>query len=142
MIALIDTNIVLDLLLKREQWLADSQAVWKACDDGLLQGHLSAVSFTNIFYLGRRQVGTEMAFSSLHACLESFEVVEIHRETITTALKLTGSDFEDNVQIASAIEAKVDRIVSRNTRDFTHSPIPVVTPAQILAELKSGTSTK
>jgi hypothetical protein len=46
-----------------------------------------------------------------------------------------GSDFEDNLQIACAVKAGLDAIVTRNPKDFADSPVPVLTPAELLALL-------
>jgi predicted nucleic acid-binding protein len=136
MTALIDANIVLDVLLLREPWLADSRGVWQACDDGLVDGLISAVTLTNIFYLGRRQSGIDKTFAAIRDCIKSFNLASVGRGTIEAALMFPGSDFEDNVQIACAVESRAERIVTRNVADFAHSPIRAVTPTQFLIELK------
>lgn len=51
---------------------------------------------------------------------------------------LAGSDFEDNVEIAAAATAQVDAIVTRNANDFSHAPIPVWSPAELLTRLQSS----
>ena len=58
---LIDVNVALDVLLEREPWLADSQAVWDASHEGRITGHLIATGLTNIFYVARRIVGRDKA---------------------------------------------------------------------------------
>ena len=46
---LLDTNVVLDVLLKREPWVSEASAIWQANDDGRLVGHLMASALTDIF---------------------------------------------------------------------------------------------
>jgi len=58
---LLDTNIVLDVLLKREPWAADARAIWQANDQGRITGHILASVLTDIFYIARKQAGIEAA---------------------------------------------------------------------------------
>jgi len=51
---LLDTNILLDVLLDRAPFAADSSAVWTACDDGHMVGFITASSLTDIYYIARR----------------------------------------------------------------------------------------
>src|SRR5688572_1880820 len=133
--ALLDANVVLDVLLLREPWLAESRAVWQLCDEGKLDGYLSAVTLTNIFYLGRKVSGNERALAAIRQCVAAFQIAPVARATIEAALALPGHDFEDNVQIACAVESGAERIVTRNIGDFAHAPLPVVTPTQLLVEI-------
>ena len=57
------------------------------------------------------------------------------RDPLDTAERRGGIDFEDNLQIACAVEAKLDAIVTRNAKDFVASPVLVLTPAELLAQL-------
>jgi predicted nucleic acid-binding protein len=52
---LFDTNVVLDVLLRREPWVVEAQALWQAVDDGRIVGYIPAVAVTNIVYIARRQ---------------------------------------------------------------------------------------
>lgn len=54
---------------------------------------------------------------------------------LENAGRLPGSDFEDNVCIAGAIAAKLDLIVTRDTAGFAGSPVPAVTPAELILRL-------
>jgi predicted nucleic acid-binding protein len=133
--ALLDTNVVLDVLLERQPFLADAQAIWKACDDGALYGWVSAVTLTTIFYVGRKLRGAEKALEGVNLCLASFQVAPVDRAVIEAALKSGGSDFEDDVQIASAVQMRLQHIVTRDPADFAASPIAAVSPASLLDAL-------
>ena len=121
---LLDTNVVLDLLLARQPWQAEAQQMWDARDAGRLFMYLTASALTDIFYICRRQVGVDRARLAVEACLQGFAIVGVDHGTLASALALAGNDFEDNVQIACAQTAGLDRIVTRNTADFAHSRSP------------------
>ena len=62
----------------------------------------------------------------------------VDRTALEMATTLPGSDFEDNLQIAYAVEAGLDAIVTRNAKDFVGSPIRILTPAEFLALLANA----
>jgi predicted nucleic acid-binding protein len=133
--ALLDTNIVLDVILDRPQFEPDSGAVWAACDAGRLVGCISAITLTTIYYVVRKTRGHQVALSAIDQCLAAFEILPIQRETILLARSLTGTDFEDNVQCASALAASADCIVTRDSTGFSGAPLIILTAPQILARL-------
>ncbi len=80
---------------------------------------------------GPRQPGPECAIASPRS-----KVVALDRDLLEAADAWPGSDFEDNIQVESAIRAGVDCIVTRDPRGFAGSPISVLTPADLLAVLQ------
>ena len=67
--------------------------------------------------------------------LATFEIIPVGRLELEQADAMTGSDLEDNVCMACAVNARLDAIVTRNTKDFAGSQILVLTPTQLLARL-------
>jgi predicted nucleic acid-binding protein len=132
---LFDTNIVLDVLLLRDTWLPEAQAVWDACDQDTIVGYISAVTLTTVFYFGRKKLGFERAREAILLCLNTFEICSVNRQTLELATTLIGADFEDNLQIVYASENGLDAIVSRDGSGFTASPVKVISPGQLLADL-------
>jgi predicted nucleic acid-binding protein len=127
---LLDTNVVLDVLLSREPWLADASALWQATDEGRLAGFITATTVTDIFYVARRTVDLAHARQAVQVCLEACEIVLVDRAALERAQQLSGSDFEANVQIACAEAGKLEAIVTRDHVSFVASPIPVWSPAE------------
>jgi predicted nucleic acid-binding protein len=132
---LLDTNVVLDVLLKREPWADDVSRLWQANDEGRIVAHIAASSLTDIFYVARRIVGLPAAHAAVQLCLTAFEICPVERQTLEAAVTLSGSDFEDNLQIACASQMHLDAIVTRDPQDFKYSPIRALTPAEALAQL-------
>ena len=132
---LLDTNMLLDVLLDRAPFVTDSSAIWAACDGGRLVGVIPASTLTDIFYIARRATDRATARVAVGLYLAAFDICPVDRMTIEQATALPGDDFEDNVQLACAIIAGLDAVVTRNDRDFSASPIPILTPAALLATL-------
>jgi predicted nucleic acid-binding protein len=134
---LLDINILLDVFLARNPWLDDSAAVVQSGLDGKITAYLSAVSLTTIFYVVRRNANLAKAHAVIKESLETCSILPVDRSTLEATTALPDSDFEDNLQIVCASEGKLDAIVTRNPKDFAGSPLPVVTPAELLALLAS-----
>ncbi len=134
---LLDTNIVLDVLLQRQPWFDEAASVWQSCDAGRNVGFVSVVTVTNVYYFGRKVLGSRAALQAVRAVLAAFEIVPADRLVLEKATKYPGSDYEDNVQIAGAIAASLDAIVTRDRTGFSHCPIPVLSPAELLARLNA-----
>jgi len=132
---LLDTNIVLDVLLKRAPWVVEASAIWKANDDGRIVGYLMASALTDIFYIARRLAGKESARAAVQTYLDAFEFCPVDRHTLERAHVLSGTDFEDNLQMVCAEIAQLDAIVTRDPGDFKNSTITALTPANVLARL-------
>jgi predicted nucleic acid-binding protein len=135
---LIDVNVLLDVFLEREPWVKDARAVWTAHHCRTLVGHVAAHGFTNLFYIARRAVGIEKAREAVLLCLQTFEVSPVGRPELELAETLAGNDIEDNLVQACATLARLDAIVTRDPKGFAGSPIPVVTPAELLAQIPKG----
>ena len=135
--ALFDLNVVLDVALERQPWLPDARALVVRVLDGTLDGFVSAASFPSLFYVAERTSDTRRAIRTVVLTLRTFGVVPVGRREVEAAAAMRGRDFEDNLMIAAAEAARIERIVTRNAGDFEASPIVVVSPTQLLAELES-----
>lgn len=133
---LVGVNILLDVFLAREPWFPDAREVWAAHTRRAIVGHITAHGFTNLFYTARRTVGTEKAREDVRLCMQTFEVVPVGRPELEYAVTHEGTDIEDNLVLACAVAAtKLDAIITRDPKGFSGSPVPVLTPAAMLARL-------
>ena len=76
---LLDTNIVLDALLRRNPWHGDADAILQAADRREIVCAFATLSIANLFYVGRRFVGTDQARTDIRICLHRFEILAIDR---------------------------------------------------------------
>ena len=132
---LLDVSVVLDLLLNRDPWAKDAACIWDAHRTGQIGALLAAFAVPTIFYIVQRQAGKTAGYAAIQACLATLEIIPTDRTTLLAAQALPGLDFEDNLQIASAVNAGADGIVTRDPGGFAGSPIPVLTPADLVASL-------
>jgi predicted nucleic acid-binding protein len=130
--ALLDTNVVLDVLLARTPFDKEAVAIWDASDAGKFDGYVASFAIPTIYYICKKHRNAADAGRAIDLCLKAFEVAALYRECIIAAQQMAGNDFEDRLQIACAITDFMHCIVSRNVADFAGSPIPVYTPKQFL----------
>jgi PIN domain-containing protein len=87
--ALVDINVVLDVLLDRQPHVEGSAAVWAAIEKGLSKGFLAARAITTIHYLVRKELGAARAKRTVSEILRVFDVATVDREVIQDALQLS-----------------------------------------------------
>lgn len=123
---LIDTNVVIDMLLNRED--ADAAcAVFDGAERGEYVLRICALSFTTIFYSLRKILTREQRISALTQLREVLEVAQVNSAVIDMALKSGWKDFEDAVQNFSAVaDPQISAIITRNTKDFKETSLELV----------------
>ena len=137
---LLDTNVLLDVLLDRAPWADAATALWRATDEGRLQGYVVASAMTDIFYIARRLKDVDTALEAVRLCLAAFDICPVDADVLERALEMPGQDFEDNVVVACAERWGLEAIITRNAGDFVHSPIPVWSPEEALSRLQNAPS--
>lgn len=130
---LLDANVVLDVLAKREPHYAASSAVWALAEERHITGMLAAHSVTTLHYLTAKYLGQQQAVVTLTKLLQVFDIAAVDQAVLRQALALNWADFEDAVQMAAAFNAGADYLVSRNPKDFKGDLVPVLQPGDFLA---------
>ncbi len=130
---LIDTNVMLDIALQREPFFrASALALAKARGAGATL--LCATSVTTLHYFLRKKMGETGARSFLNECIKAMPIAEVKQSTLQLAVNSAMRDFEDGVIAHSALEGLAQLILTRNTGDFTRSPILAMTPEDYLKQ--------
>ena len=132
---LIDANILLDVLQKREPHYRDSSMIWKLCETKQVSGYVSTLSFANLVYVMRKELSAEQIEEILRALSLIFEFVELSVSDLSYAAKMKWDNFEDAVLSATAERTHTDYIITRNIRDFKKSSVMALTPAEFIARL-------
>jgi len=137
--ALIDTNIIIDILERREPFFADSYRIIQLGLDGSTETFMSAGSVTDVFYIINHSIrDSNRAKEKIFALAMLVNICNTTSDDISTALTLPLPDFEDAVIAAIAKREKADYIISRNEKDFANSPVPAVSPDQFLKETRKS----
>ncbi|MCY2962336.1 MAG: PIN domain-containing protein [Planctomycetota bacterium] len=83
-----DTNILLDVLAKREPFYDESAAIWTLAERGMVVGLISAVSLTNVFYIVRKLESSVVAMKALRQMRHVFSISPCDEKVIDSALQL------------------------------------------------------
>ena len=128
----LDTNILLDVLLDRKPFCEPSSKMWRLAECGRIEAVISAISFSNVFYIVRKYAGKDAAQRTVEVMNVNFSVFPLTQDIIGRAIAAKLPDFEDSIQFFSAVACEADYIITRNAKDFPQDSIPVLSPAAFL----------
>lgn len=132
---LVDTNVILDVLCARKNFLDDSLKVWKYCEINKIKGYISALSIPNIVYILRKELTPEKTEEIVKQLFLIFKVADMKADDLKKAASIRSNDYEDSLQMVCANRIKVNFIVTRNIRDFSESKIPAIKPSELLERI-------
>lgn len=132
---LIDANVVLDVLQKREPYWKDSSVIWKLCETEQAEGYVSALTFANLVYVMRRELDPAQIWDVLEKLRLIFRFADFTTADMEKAAEMGWDDFEDAIQAATAERIMADSIITRNVRDFRNSKVIAFTPSEYIARL-------
>ncbi|MCF6212925.1 MAG: PIN domain-containing protein [Flavobacteriaceae bacterium] len=124
---LVDTNIVLDLLAKREAFLTEAQELFTLSDQNEVILCVSALTFANAYYILSQKLKLNDTRSVLRRFKILVKVIPLNEKIINLSLDSEFKDFEDAIQYHTSLENDIDIILTRNLKDFKLSKIPVLT---------------
>jgi predicted nucleic acid-binding protein len=130
-----DINIILDVLQKRDPFYRSSAHILAAAETGKILGFLAAHTITTLFYLVEKDQSSADARAAITNLLQFLQVSNVDHSTIEQALNLDYKDFEDAVQMVSALQCNADYLVTRNPKDYTPPLIPTIDPAALIGLL-------
>ncbi len=132
----VDTNIVIDLLAKRELFYQDAAALFSLADKNQLEISVSSLTIANTSYTLLRNMKANQAKSVLRNLRLLVKILPLDYKIIDLALNDDSfSDFEDSLQYFTALENNQELILTRNLKDFKHSKLPILTAKQFIASL-------
>lgn len=137
MIILVDTNVILDILLKREPFSHAAQTILTKCAEREVTGCLAAHSIPNLFYVLRKAYSQKERRAFIKNLCDIFLISGLDKEKILSAVQNEEfSDFEDCLQEECAVEEAADYIVTRNPNDYKRSRIKVIEPDEFVRLLQ------
>lgn len=132
---LIDGNIILDVLQKREPHVEDSSKIWKLCEANQVEGYISSLTFSNLVYVMRKELTPEKINEVFQSLGLIFQFADLTVSDLAKAAQLQWDDFEDAVQFVTAQRVHANYIITRNVKVFKKSEIVSFTPTEFLSRI-------
>jgi predicted nucleic acid-binding protein len=130
----VDTNIVIDLLAKREPFHKDAQDLFTLSDKKEVQLFISSLTFANAYYSIVRHHKEVEAKKYLSKFKVLVTILSLEDKAIELALASDFKDFEDGLQYFVALDNEADVIITRNKKDYRNSKIPVMTAGEYMSK--------
>ncbi len=137
----IDSDIILDLLCRREPFYQDAAELFTMGDSRKIQLVTTSIVFANVFFIIRKILGIEKAKEMLRKLRIIVSVISANEKVVDLALNSGFSDFEDGLQSFTARENGIKILITRNIKDYRESDLLVQTPREYLNS-KLSKSTK
>ena len=135
--AILDTNVVMDVLQRREPWFQDGAVIFRAIANKQVTGCLTAKQIADLHFFSRKQFKGEenvdaRARQVVGKILSLFELIDTLGIDCQNALGVNNGDYEDAILIESAARAGVEYIVTRNPAHYKTSSVQVYSPAEFV----------
>ena len=127
-----DTNVVLDILMRREPFFLNSARVAYLCESGEHVGGLTTLSACNIAYALRKQLGLKQTVCVLRSLFTIIEPIATSVQSLRQSLTNPSVDFEVTIQAKCASEWNADVIITRDKTGFADAETPVLSPREFL----------
>lgn len=133
---LFDTNIILDIALKRHPFFDDALEMFGLIDRKIIIGSVTATTITDIYYISRKAKGDADSINFIKGLIEVVDIVGVDKNVIINALASGLKDFEDGIQASASELNGVEVIITRNKDDFANARLKIATPKEFLIDLK------
>ena len=137
---LLDTNVIIDVLQKREPWFAAGQKIFYAIANKQIDGCITTKQAADIHFFSRKQfIGQENVDAQARQVITKlyalFDLIDTLAMDCMNAIAIDNNDYEDAILIACAARVKLDAIITRNPDHFKLSPVPVFSPEKFADQL-------
>ena len=133
MVILIDTNVALNYIFKRDPFYRESDQIITWCAEKKVDGYLALHSLSTIWYV-LRKIPDEERRGWLKSLCTVLGVSGASTSEVLEALdKAEFKDFEDCLQDKCASHIHADYIVTGNKKDFIYADTKAVTPEEFVS---------
>ena len=131
---LIDTDVLIDIALDRAPHADHAVDLLGTLEARPGTAFVAWHSISNFYYLVRPSQGHQQARDFLRELIRFVPIAPTTTRSLHQALRLDMGDFEDAMQVAAAMAADAEVIVTRNLRHYKQSPIRAANPRTVLDE--------
>ena len=128
----VDTNILLDVLLEREGLYNDALKIWVSAESGVVEAYIAAISVNNVHYVMRRIKSETTAMVAVRIILRIFKIAPVDADILLRASDFHDKDYEDDIQLQCALNARCTQIFTRNPNHYDSSIIAVLPPSAFI----------
>jgi len=128
----LDSDIILDLLCKREPHYAFAAEIFTLGDTKKIELVTTSVVFANVFYILRKILGIDKAKELLRKLRILVGVMPVGDKIVDLALNSKFADFEDGLQYFTARENGIKILLTRNIKDYKEDSLVIQTPQEYL----------
>jgi len=132
----VDTDIVIDLLTKREPFYLSAARVFSLAADKKIDLYISPVLISNLFYILRKAIGREEAINAIRKLRVITKIVTVDEEIVDLVLSSKFKDIEDGFQYYGALQEKIGILLTRNTKDFVGKEISIMNCEEFIEYMK------
>lgn len=134
----VDTDVIIDFLIDRQPHAVASSKIFVLCDKRLLTIFASSLCINNVHYIIKKVTGDKKAREIINDLLDLMTVIEVSEKDLRNAVQSDFKDFEDAIQYSAAQKVnEIKAIVTRNTKDYKKSKIPIFTPDTLIAVIEN-----
>ena len=134
---LIDTNVILDMVLKREN-CDISMELFRRIRTVKTEAFITASSVTDLFYIIRKEThDTNQTYMIMENIFKLVAILSVTEKDIQDAFQQKWKDFEDCVQYTTGKNNRIDYIITANQKDYSNAILPVLTPAACIKMIDS-----
>jgi predicted nucleic acid-binding protein len=135
MTVLLDTNVILDLLIKRKPFYEHSAEIMRRIENQEFNCFVSVNSLSDFFYVYTKETSLSQARAALSYTLEKIDVGALDGDDCKAAMNLPIKDFEDALVVQCGIKYKVDYIITRDIKLRQNGVVNTITPMEFLSIL-------
>jgi predicted nucleic acid-binding protein len=135
---LVDTNVILDVALRRAPWAVDAARLLDAVARGAARGFAAGHAVTTVHYIVEENAGRAQANAAVSDLLRVLSVVPLDGPDFQRALSLEMRDYEDAVQVAACLKIGADYLVTRDRKDFRGASVRAHAPGEVLGILSGS----
>ena len=134
--AFLDTNIVIDLLERREPFCYDAIRLFTMAYNKQVELVVSPMTYSTASFLLHKH-GADGVRKLLANFRQLSRIATTDERIVDDSLASNFKDFEDAMQYYTALKCKADVIITRNGKDFLESKIHVMTAGDFLNSVTS-----